>query len=75
MIPHPFYDAPWVANGTDCSTIANLLAVGCDAGRCMVHKCRDGFRVAADGASCERANGVVALRARAPFVLTNEFQN
>ncbi|KAI0037172.1 hypothetical protein K488DRAFT_39635, partial [Vararia minispora EC-137] len=58
MIPHPFSDGEQIANGTDCSAIPSVLSVTCEGGRCAVRDCHAGFRVTADGASCEHVDGV-----------------
>ncbi|KZT62222.1 hypothetical protein CALCODRAFT_426602, partial [Calocera cornea HHB12733] len=40
--------------GQDCSQIKGVSDVECEAGRCKVNRCRPGWTVSDDGASCAR---------------------
>ncbi|KAG9079261.1 hypothetical protein FS749_008662 [Ceratobasidium sp. UAMH 11750] len=44
--------------GQDCLAIPNVKVVTCKTGQCVVEKCKPGYKLGADGASC-----VAALRA------------
>ncbi|KAI0033170.1 hypothetical protein K488DRAFT_34336, partial [Vararia minispora EC-137] len=38
----------------DCTTIEGSWNVGCENGACKVYSCQAGYRLARDGASCEK---------------------
>ncbi|KZO93739.1 hypothetical protein CALVIDRAFT_539649 [Calocera viscosa TUFC12733] len=48
----PYADEP--ASGMDCSQIKGVADVQCQEGRCKVNRCRPGWVVGDDGASCVR---------------------
>ncbi|GAA5855515.1 hypothetical protein JCM8547_007866 [Rhodosporidiobolus lusitaniae] len=41
--------------GTDCSQIRGVQGVGCDAGKCVVFSCQNGWKVSLDGTKCVRS--------------------
>ena len=43
-----------LGTGTDCTRIKGALSMGCEEGRCQVHRCKKGWKVGKDGASCVR---------------------
>ncbi|KAK0444221.1 uncharacterized protein EV420DRAFT_1007803 [Desarmillaria tabescens] len=49
--PHPFGSAQ-SSQGVDCNTIPFLVTGLCRAGRCVVHKCRQGFQPSTDQTRC-----------------------
>ncbi|KAI0041584.1 hypothetical protein FA95DRAFT_1459022, partial [Auriscalpium vulgare] len=53
MYPSPFLlESQQGPKGTDCSRLPNVLDVGCSAGRCLVERCKPGFKVSLSGDAC-----------------------
>ena len=44
-------------NGTDCSSLEGIEDVSCISGSCVVHACRPGYAISAEGDSCARGSG------------------
>lgn len=54
----------------DCSSIANARATGCEASKCAVYSCFDGYTVSPDRQTCIK-KGTVAV-APTPVVETEQ---
>ncbi|RPD56149.1 hypothetical protein L226DRAFT_488160 [Lentinus tigrinus ALCF2SS1-7] len=51
--------------GRDCSAIPNVNTVTCNAGKCLIESCRDGYSLSADGLSCISSFNIQAKKRRA----------
>jgi hypothetical protein len=51
LCSHPSLSAP---HRQDCTLIPNARNVACNAGKCTVESCKEGFVIGRDGKSCVR---------------------
>ena len=51
-VPFPARSSHAPAHRQDCTAIPHSLSTSCDAGQCLVVRCRDGFAVGRDGKTC-----------------------
>ncbi|KAH9849349.1 hypothetical protein C2E23DRAFT_896993 [Lenzites betulinus] len=61
IVPSPFTSHEGSTAGVDCSTIPHAEDVACQAGRCAVRSCRQGWAASPDGTGCVAAAVAASL--------------
>lgn len=61
-VPHPFLSETPSPVGTDCTSLSNVLDLGCAKSRCAVRKCREGFAPSLAGDTCVQASAAAVIK-------------